>query len=263
MALLLVSACHSSKKTLGTLTKEEMNSAKTRYEAVVANQFKYDAFQAKLKYSLGGKSLSGRLTIEHGKRLSLTVTVMGIEVARVEATPEEVMVVDKVDKVYAKVAFAEAAAHMGLQEEAKLETLEALFLGRIYLPGSGEATKGDFAKFAWYPMPNNEMQADYVTEQYQLSYVFDANNRLVVTQVKVPAKSSSFVWEYDSPVAVAEGSVPGQHTLTASAQQTLSAQLSMSSPAVNKKSGAAFRPSDNYRQVSFPELVEIVKNLKP
>ena len=67
----------------------------------------------------------GKLNIEHGKRLCMTVTLLGIEVARVEADEDVLLVVDKFDKVFAALPIAEAVSKLGLQEEAKLETLEA------------------------------------------------------------------------------------------------------------------------------------------
>lgn len=262
LLLLPLSACRSSKQSTGGLTQEQLGTARTRYEAVVARNTSYTTMQAKVKYGMEGKSLGGRLYIDHGKRVTLTVTVLGIEVARIEATPDQVLVVDKVDKVYARSSIAEAAARIGLQDEARLETLEALLLGRMYLPGSGEAAKGDFAKFAWYPMEGGEMQADYLTERYQLSYVLDAANQLVATQVRVPHPESTFVWEYAEPMTLEQTSVPAQHTLTASGSRSLSATLTLSAPALGKKAGSAFRATDAYREVTFAELLEIIKNLK-
>lgn len=262
MMTLLMTGCRSSKNMVPGMGREELAAAKDRYESVLGRNFEYEYLQAKVKYSLDGKALSGKLNIEHGKHLSMTVTLLGIEVARIEADQEYVTVVDKVDKAYAKVPIAEAAAKIGLEDEAKLEAVEALLLGRIFLPGKGLAAKGDFAKFVWYPMENNELQADYEAERYQLSYVMSPDNYLVATQVKVPSKESTFVWEYASPTSVEKGSMPTSEILSISGARSLSAQLGISDPSVSKKTWKAFTPSSNYKQVSFAELIEIVKNIR-
>lgn len=261
LTALTLASCRSAKNATSNLAKEEITAAKNRFEAVTARNFDYDFLQSKVKYDFGGKSLSGRLNIEHSKRICFTITVMGIEVARVEANPETVYIVNKVNKVYAKVAFSEAAARLGLQEEAKLETLEALLLGRIYLPGKGLATKGDFNQFVWYPMSNEELQADYIAEKYQLSYVMDGTNYLVATQVKVPAKQSTFVWEYADPTTVSSGSVPTRQTLSVSGDRHLSFDFSLSSPSTNPKNWNSFQPSEKYREVTFLELIDSIKNM--
>ena len=254
--------CRSSKPAAGGLDKKTMGEAKVRYEANLSRNFQYDYLQAKMKYTLGSKSLSGKLNIEHGKRLCMTVTVLGIEVARVEANTESVMVIDKVDKVYAQVSIAEAVSRLGLENEAKLEALEALLLGRMFVPGQGPATKSDFAKLTWWPLDNNELQADYVSDKYQLSYILNADNYLVATQVNVPSKEASFVWEYANPQTVENGTMPTQETLSVKGPQTVSADLTMNNPSVAKKGWTSFSPSSSYKKVSFSELIEIIKNLK-
>ena len=259
---LTVTGCRSDKTATSGLGKEELAAAKDRYEAVVARNFAYDNLQAKMKYSLGGRGLNGKLNIEHGKRLCMTVTILGIEVARVEADQQTVTVVDKVDKVYARMSVTEAAAKLGLEDEAQLEAVEALLLGRMYVPGRGVAEAGDFGRLVWYPMEDNELQADYVTERYQLSYVLSSNNQLVATQVKVPERNSTVVWEYAEPQQVAEGWMPGEESLTMTGTKNVSASLTISSPSTSKKSWTSFDPGTNYREVTLAELVEMIKKMK-
>lgn len=262
LLLVLSVGCRSSKPVSGGLDKKLKGEAKARYEACLSRNFQYDYLQAKMKYTLGNKSLSGKLNIEHGKRLCMTVTVLGIEVARVEANTENVVIVDKVDKVYAQVSIAEAASRIGLENEAKLEALEALLLGRMFVPGQGPATKSDFSRLTWWPLDNNELQADYVSDKYQLSYILNGDNYLVVTQVNVPSKEASFVWEYANPLELENGTMPTRETLSVKGPQSVSADLSMSSPSVAKKGWTSFSPSSNYKQVSFSELIDIIKKMK-
>lgn len=262
-----LTGCRSSKTTTSGMGKEELAAAKERYEAVIGRNFKYDYLQAKMKYSLGGgKSLNGRLNIEHGKRLCMTVTLLGIEVARIEANQETVTVVEKVDKIYARVPIAEAAAKLGLENEAKLEALEALLLGRIFVPGKGVAESGDFGKLTWYPMENSELQADYLTDKYQLSYVMSDKNYLVATQVKVNANpnanANTIVWEYAQPIEIEGGSMPTEETLTMSGAKNISASITINNPSASKKNWSSFEPGSNYRQVTLLELFETIKKLK-
>ncbi|MBE6332912.1 MAG: DUF4292 domain-containing protein [Bacteroidales bacterium] len=261
MALSL-SGCRSSKQVAGGLDKEQLSAAKERYAAAIDRNFDFQYLQAKVRYSLdGGKTLSGKLYVEHGQRICMTVAVLGIEMARIEANRDEVMVVDKVDKVYARTSVADAATRLGLENEAQLEAVEALLLGRIYVPGRGIASKEDFGRLTWYPMENNELQADFVTEKYQLSYVIDGENRVVATQINVPEKNSGFVWEYAEPTAVENGWMPTQESLSATGKSPLNAHLALSNPSVGR-SWTSFTPSANYREVTFAELIEIVKKLK-
>ena len=256
--------CRSSKQAAGGLNREELKAAQERYETVIGQGFDYQFLQAKVKYSVdGSKALSGKLNIEHGQRICMTVTVLGIEVARIEANGERVLLVDKVNKVYVRTTVADVAARLGLADEAQIEAVEALLLGRMFVPGRGLATREDFSRLTWYPMENNELQADFVADKYQLSYVIGAENRLVATQVNVLANGANAVWEYAAPTEVAGGSMPTEESLSLTGQsRNISAQLSLSNVQLAKKGWTSFEPSANYREVTFAELIEQLKKMK-
>lgn len=258
---LSLTGCHSSKKTAdGGLDSKQLGEAKVRFETVVDNGFSYDCLQAKAKYSLKGKTLSGKFFLEHGKRMCMTVTMLGIELARVEANTEVVYIVDKFDRIYAKVPIAEFASKLGLQDEASFDAIEALFLGRIFVPGHGVAQNRDFKRLAWKSLENDVLQGSYSTQKYGLTYDVDANNNLSKTQVVLPGGGSAFTWKYGSPVKVADGFLPSEQTLIAkTADIDLSAQISLSSVDL-KKSWTSFSPS-GYREVSFAELLQTIKKV--
>lgn len=260
-AALLLVGCGSSKKvTTGTA---DQNQAKVRYEAAVGNNFSFECLQSKVKYSLAGKSLNGKLNIEHGKRLCMTATVMGIEVARVEANQETVYIVDKFDKVYAEISIAEAAAHLGLQDEAKLETIEALLLGRIYLPGKGEAKASDFKSFVWDAADDNLVSGLYVAQQYNLTYLLNAENELYRTEVEVPSKAMTCTWSYSDMQQAGNGKMPATETLCGkSATLDISAQITLGSPTISKKGWTSFSPTSSYKKVSVHDLFQMIKNMK-
>lgn len=260
--VLLLCGCVSSKRT-STISKEERKAAKERYETVTNRYFDFEYLSAKVKYSLNGKSLSGKLNIQHGKRICMTVAMLGIEVARVEADNDQVVIVDKFDKVFAVLPIAEAAARLGLTEEAKLDAVEALLLGRIFIPGEGIATDKDFKRLSWIPGEDQLLTGRFDGNKYKLDYTINADNHLSQTQISVPDKNATFVWRYASPIAVEGGTVPGTEILEGKGQDhQLSAQLTITAPSVGKKGWNSFSPTGSYREVTIAELMTILKNLK-
>ncbi len=240
-----------------------MDAAKARYEAVLAQDFSFDQLNAKVKYSLKGKSLSGKLYLEHGSRLCMTVTMLGIELARVEANTENVTIVDKFDKVYSVVSIEEATSKLGLAQEARFEALEALLLGRIFIPGKNAAESKDFKKFDWQMDSNQLLSGTFQANNYQLTYSISAENHLIETSVYVPKKEATFSWKYASQLSIENGLLPSVETLSGkSNEQELTAQLQLSNPTVGKKTWKSFAPTSSYRQVSLSELLSILKNLK-
>lgn len=259
----MLAGCVSHKKgTVSNMSKQELAEAKTRYEAAVsAVNHDFDQLQAKVKYSLKNKSLSGKLYMERGKRLCMTVTMLGIELARVEADTHDVYVVDKFDKVYAKASIAEFAERLGLQNEANLETIEALLLGQIYLPGQGTAEKKDFKLLNWSACDDGSLLGIYKTGKYNLAYRIGKGDKLSQTLVSLPNSGSSVSWSYSSWNAVSKSYIPEQQLLRADGNgMSIDAQLSLSSIVLTPKGWNSFSPN-GYQEVSFPELIQIIKKV--
>jgi len=258
-----LSSCHSSKHGVSGSALENAE-ARAQYEALVARSFDFDQLQGKVKYNLGGKNLSGKLTVEQGKRLAMTMTVLGAEVARLEANQEEVYIVEKLDKVYAKQTIAEMAQKLGMQDEACYEALEALVLGRIFIPGKGYAKANSFNQMEWSELDEQgNVVGTYTGKGYLLNYTIDAKNNLIQTEVVVPEKGATFTWGYaDFQPVNEQGYLPGVEKLRGAAgSKDLSLQFSISNPQLSKKGISAFKP-EGYKEVSFEELVTIVKNMR-
>ena len=258
-----LAGCAGTKRGADTgMSKKELAAAKTRFESAVGNGGLSDCLQAKARYTFSGKSLSGKFNLEHGKRLCMTVTVLGIEMARIEADTKDVYVVDKLDKIYSKVSVGEFASKIGLQEEASFDALEALFLGRIFVPGQGIAKASDFKRLGWTTQDNGTLTGTYRANRYNLVYSLDVEDRLNQTVVNIPNGSSSFAWTYGSWSNTGSCMVPASQTVSAKTSAIdLSAQITLSGMTVGNKGWTSFTPQSGYREVTFPELIEKIKKM--
>lgn len=236
---------------------------KNRYEATIQNALDFKMLQSRVKYSFGDKSLNGRLNIEHGKRLCMTVTVLGIEVARVEVNRENVVIVDKFDKLYTELTIEEFAERMNLQDEMRYEALECLLLGRIFIPGSGEAEVRDFKKMNW-AMKDDNLTGELTKPRYSLEYVIDKDNRLTNTIVTAKdgsvSKSVAFMYKGYQTVEGGEFATQEQITLI-NDNKAVKADLTLSAPIMGK-TWTSFTPTEAYKKVTFQELLTAVKNMK-
>lgn len=150
LLILLATSCASNKSLKKPASIEEMTETEYK-ETVIANAGGWQALTAKMSLSLdlegkGATKVSGTLRIKKGEVIQLSVVpLLGIEVARAEISPEGVLVIDRMNKRYVKVSFAElkALAHADLD----FHTLQALFLNELFLPGKGELTGRDAAAF--------------------------------------------------------------------------------------------------------------------
>ena len=267
--LIMLTSCSSKKKVVkGTDGSDLQNVAavaleKNRYEEVLQNAYDFKHLQSRVKYSFGSKSLNGRLNIERGKRLCLTVTVMGIEVARMEVNQEKVVIVDKFDKLYCEYSIEEFAEKTGMKDEMRYEALECLLLGRIFIPGEGEAESRDFKKLTW-ASEGDLLKGEVSKAKYSLQYVIGADNRLSQTEVK-PTKEGedkSVVCQYAGYQPIEGGAfATAVQFSVVGAEKPLKADISLTTPIMGK-TWTSFTPNDNYTKVTLKELATAVKNLK-
>lgn len=82
-------------------------------------------------------------------QLSLTAPFIGIEVARAEISPDGILVMDRLNKRYVQVSFAELK---GLAKaDLDFHSLQALFLNEIFLPGKTTLSARDISAFTVHP----------------------------------------------------------------------------------------------------------------
>ena len=261
VAVALTGCSASRKSTSGTKPSAE---AKACFETAVKSGFDFDCLQSKVKYQLAGKGLGGKLNVEHGKRLALSVTVMGIEMARVEANSDSVVIVNKLDKSYAVLSVAELAEQLGMQREMRYEALEALLLGRIFIPGEGMASASDYKRLAWTVGEENVQLGTYEGENYSLAYQLSPEGQLEQTLVTVPARNMTFGWQYAELQKLDNGGkMPAVEVLTGNLKgSAVEMQLTVEKPTLNSKGWTPFQPTEKYRRLELREFVDNLKKLK-
>lgn len=266
LVVALMTSC--SHKTFSPAALNGPNPEQARFENVVRNQYKYEALQSKSKYSLGSASLSGRLCLESGHRLCLQVNapLLGFEVARVEASQDSIVIVDKYDKKYSVAKLSDLMERYELAGY-EMEVLECVMLGRIFIPGKGVATTRDYKLLQWSSErlangSTGNTQGVYNGKNYTLTYTIDMAGRLVSTLLVIGQRSIR--WEYSDYEEVEKGKlVPTRETITAidADNTTLQLGLGLNNPQLGESTWRDFQPTSSYQRVTMKELVETVKSL--
>lgn len=131
---LLFFACGSNKEVV---TKSlEKRSAKNILKKVEQNQLDYDWFTAKLngKVEMNGADtpIAANLRIRKDSVIWISVSaLLGIEVARIQITPDSLKLMNRINKTYWVADFAEADQLLGVSVNYK--QLESALVGQISL----------------------------------------------------------------------------------------------------------------------------------
>lgn len=266
MLIVLMTSCKSTKNFTKDLNGP--NPERARFESVVANHYKYEALQSKVKLSMGKSSLNGRICIESGKRFCLLANapLLGFEVARIEATRDSVLLVDKFDKIYTVITLGELTKMEAL-EGHEMEALEALMLGRIFIPGKGQATSKDYESLKWSTPATTDAASSistgvYKGKNYELAYTINAQGQLMQTSLTT-SDGKKAVWQYTSFQEVDHKNVATAENIIATnaEKKELRAGISFSNPTLGESTWRDFEPTDSYRRVTLEELGEVLKKL--
>lgn len=136
-ALLALSSCRSSRPIEKGTPVQPRSTAADYTKTVTANAQQANALTARVKVRLeaGGKSIgcNGSLRMKRGEVVQLSLTVLGMEVGRLEFAPDGILVLDRFNKQYVRAAYADLGflSHAGLDFYA----LQALFWNELFVPG--------------------------------------------------------------------------------------------------------------------------------
>lgn len=264
--MLMLSSCSTKKKLIGSLTGP--NPEQARFEAVVSNNFKYEALQSKVKLSMGKSGLNGKMCIETGERFCLLVNapLLGFEVARIEATADSVILVDKMDKVYSVVTLRDLTKVEAIAGH-EMEALECLMLGRIFIPGKGQATSKDYNLLNWSTpaVPGDEAPNSigiYQGNDYTLTYSINSIGQLESTSL-VTHDGNSATWKYGTHEVIDKKNIANNEQITAISKdkKELKAGLTMSNISFGESTWRDFEPNSSYRRVTISELGAIIKEM--
>lgn len=151
LLILLATSCSSMKK----ISKSDAGafSETEHMEKMLSRTSEWDAVTAKMsvELNLNGRNtgkVNGSLRIKRGEVIQiLLVPFLGIEVGRIEISPEGLLVIDRMNKRYTQIGFDELNTR--IQVGLSYFTLESLFLNEVFLPEKGKLTMRDKSLFDW------------------------------------------------------------------------------------------------------------------
>jgi hypothetical protein len=198
--------------------------------------------------------------------MQVNAPIIGFEVARVEASQESVLLVDKYDKMYTILELANLYDIKDINGH-EMEALECIMLGRIYIPGRGQATSKDYSKLTWTTPSladgkQGYSEGLYKGKDYSILYAIDENGRLVSTLLAVGGKTAR--WEYSDYQEVEQGQwVPTQEfiTITNADNKEISAGLKLTNPSFGESTWRDFEANDSYNKVSIKDIGNRIKSL--
>ena len=200
---LTFTACRSSKGLVEGTPSGETNRQEEIYKKkIVANAQQADCVTAKLNLDIQalGKAISvdGRLRMKRNEVVQLSLSLLGFEVGRLEFTPQQVLVVDRVNKQFVRASYAE----VDFLQQANVDfyALQSLFWNELFIPGQQDV-KANLSRFKYEEIGNYALLS--LLDTPKLVYNFQTQmEQAILNRVTVKGKRAGdegqLEWTYDN-----------------------------------------------------------------
>ena len=271
MAMLLMASC-ASKKTITDGTKlpslphaqTEKSTEKQSLQfvqriadnnATTANILASGDFTLKT----GSKEITvpAKLSMRKDEciRIQLLMPILRSELARIEFTPDYVLLIDRYHKEYIKASYSEVSflANNGIS----FYSLQSLFWNQLTAPGAKHLSAADLKKFA----------ADITATGSRVDAATALIQNADISYRSAAHGTSSLAWSYDDFKTVGAKKFPmtqqfGFNTNYGGKNHAAQVTLQMSAPKTSADWDAKTEVSPKYRKVEVDELLRKITSLQ-
>ena len=273
LGAVLLSACASKKhavsqtSTAGVEADATPAALKKIVQAVNANRQDEKFLTSKLSLSVqtGDRkvSLGGTLRMKRDEVIQLSLVTFGIlEVARIEITPDYLLIIDKMGRQYVKAAFSDIPFLRSAGVDFR--TLQALFWDELFLLTGKAPADNLFTKTA---EAGSARLVNADGTHAVLTFLVDTSTALVQQTSVSPHASGAtpyLTWQYADFAPLGGKKFPARHRITSgSDRRPFSVTIALSS--LRNEGGWETHtelPSQNYTEVPAEKLLSRIINLK-
>lgn len=260
--IVLASSCGSLRHTerapmIGGLKGEEYQ------EKVISSLPYWNCVTGKVALNLNTGSskntkLSATLRMKKGEVIQLSVApLLGIEVARLEISPERILAVDRLHKQYVEVSFEDLNRMANLN--LSFNVLQSLFMNEIFLPGKETVEVSDLHRFRMTSEGNYALWKVKDTKKLAYSFRTTADKGwLENTSVALSGTPYALNWTYGEFGKLGAAYFP-QHILAElmGSGKTYSLDMKLSRMSVGEDWETRTSLSSKYKKIELATLLKM------
>ena len=212
-------------------------------------------------------AIDGRLQMRRNQVIRITITPFGLmEVARLEFTPDYVLLIDRMHKEYVKADYADVPFIKA--EGITFYTLQSLFWNELFQPGKEKLGDSDLSAFTVAKNDDGTSTLSYDADKMNYQWTADGNAFIKaadITYCKASAQQASVNVTYDRFTPLGVKQFPTQENVTfrskALSSGSMSLNINMGSISTDSNWDANTNVSDRYRQITPEEFLDRLGNL--
>ena len=217
--------------------------------------------KAALSLDLGAKGKSGvtaTLRIKRGEVIRLSVApLLGIEVARMDISPQGVLLLDRLNKRYVRLTFGQLSewAHA----ELNFNILQSLFLNELFLPDKARLAATDALRFRITNEPDGFVRLEATEgKAFACSFRTTADQGLLQESlIRMEGTPYGLSWRYDDFQSVGSKLFPRHSFVSVEGTgQPLSLDIALSRLSDESDWDAHTDVPSRYKEVGIDEIIK-------
>lgn len=262
LLVLILTSCSTSRNTLRNTTIGGLSG--TEYmEKVIEWTPSRDNLtaRARIELNVGSSSpmsVNANMRVRRGEIIRFSVApILGIEVARIDITPDKVMAVDRMNKRYVELGFAEISSL--LNTELDFNILQSLILNEIFIPGKDKLSVADAAGFTLSPYADRARLQVKGTKRIGYSFFTSATDgRLEETVITLKSLPYSLHCRYADFTMLGNDVFPQSiEMMSEGTDKKYSLDMKLSRINTESNWDSKTELSSKYRKMSVQELLKL------
>lgn len=262
LLVLILTSCSTSRNTLRNTTIGGLSG--TEYmEKVIEWTPSRDNLtaRARIELNVGSSSpmsVNANMRVRRGEIIRFSVApILGIEVARIDITPDKIMAVDRMNKRYVELGFAEISSL--LNTELDFNILQSLILNEIFIPGKDKLSVADASGFTLSPYADRARLQVKGTKRIGYSFFTSATDgRLEETVIALKGLPYSLHCRYADFTMLGNDVFPQSiEMMSEGTDKKYSLDMKLSRVNTDSNWDSKTELSSKYRKMSVQELLKL------
>ncbi len=262
LLVLILTSCSTSRNTLRNTTIGGLSG--TEYmEKVIEWTPSRDNLtaRARIELNVGSSSpmsVNANMRVRRGEIIRFSVApILGIEVARIDITADKIMAVDRMNKRYVELGFAEISSL--LNTELDFNILQSLILNEIFIPGKDKLSVADASGFTLSPYADRARLQVKGTKRIGYSFFTSATDgRLEETVIALKDLPYSLHCRYADFTMLGNDVFPQSiEMMSEGTEKKYSLDMKLSRINTDSNWDSKTELSSKYRKMSVQELLKL------
>lgn len=263
LLILILTSCSTSKNSLRNTMIGGLSGTEYMEKVIEWTPSRQNlTARTRLELNTGSASpisVNANMRIRRGEIIRITVApFLGIEVARIDITPEKILAIDRMNKRYVELGFGELSSL--LNTELDFNILQSLILNEIFIPGREKLSQSDAERFALSSYGDQAKLQVKGTKRIEYSFFTSATDgRLEETVISLKGLPYSLHCRYTDFTVLGNDVFPQYIEMQSEGtDKKYSLSMKLSRIGTDSDWDAKSEVSSKYRKISIQELLQLI-----